>query len=66
MNQVWLRSVLLYYLSEIPTRNYNPAQIFQIFTYLTLQKAWDETNEKNRVQYYTVLTIMILLGKTFG
>ena len=26
-------------------------------------KAWDKTNEKNRVQYHTVFTIMIVLGK---
>ena len=30
------------------------------------KKAWDETNEKYQAQYHTVLTIMILLGKTFG
>ena len=47
-------------------RNYNPAQIFEIFTYSTLQKVWDETNEKYRDQYHTALTIMILLGKIFG
>ena len=26
-------------------------------------KAWDKTNEKNRVQYHIVFTIMIVLGK---
>ena len=30
------------------------------------KKAWVETNEKYRAQYHTVLTIMIILGKTFG
>ena len=27
------------------------------------RKAWDKTNEKNRVQYHTVFTIMVVLGK---
>ena len=47
--------------------NYNSAQKY--FKYSRTQpckKAWVETNEKYRAQYHTVLTIMIILGKTFG
>ena len=30
------------------------------------RKAWDKTNEKNRVQYHTVFTIMVVLGKVLA